>query len=146
MYTIKVRFLKASLFDVKCSCVQILKFYEEIIGIKLKSYIFPLLPNLLGPILMILSGLRCIMGISNWQRFFHNRKTCLNFFGKFPKIYQKLALLDAFVKAKLIFCIDFIQLDQACQTQNTVRAAHWVLMAKNLSLGRSLKIYNTFFV
>ncbi len=32
---------------------------------------------------------------------------------------------------------------QACQTQNTVRAAHRVLRAKNQSTGRSLEIYNT---
>jgi hypothetical protein len=35
-------------------------------------------------------------------------------------------------------------LDQACQTQNTVWAAHEVLTAKNPYADRSLKIYNTF--
>ena len=33
-------------------------------------------------------------------------------------------------------------IEQACQTQNTVRAACWVSIVKKLSSGRSLKIYN----
>jgi len=37
-----------------------------------------------------------------------------------------------------------IYINQACQTQNTVRVSHGVLTAKNLSAGRSLEIYNTF--
>jgi len=38
----------------------------------------------------------------------------------------------------------FVGLEQACQTQNIVGAAHGVLTAKNLSEGRSFEIYNTF--
>ena len=38
-----------------------------------------------------------------------------------------------------------LSLEQACQTQNTVRAAQLVLKGKNVSAGRSLKIsYSTF--
>jgi len=57
---------------------------------------------------------------------------------------------------KLYFQIKHDKLRQACRTQKTVRAAHWVLRAKNRYSGRSLKncnpfsgltpFYNTFFV
>jgi len=47
-------------------------------------------------------------------------------------------------QAKLVHGGLIKALAQACQTQNTVWAANGVLRAKNLSAGRSLKIYNTF--
>jgi len=39
-----------------------------------------------------------------------------------------------------------IPLEQACQTKKTVWATHWDSEAKNLSAGRSLVIYNIYFM